>query len=183
MVWDRSFIREIAIAGTVLFCLVVVGVVRATRRPAQDEQTPAAMAGVSTNLDGQTQELFQATDRPVRKAAQQLVLDAIAEHREVIAEDPNHEDVPAYQLAIANLYISKLGDYESASSELEEIVSRVPDSNLSAQAYAKLGKCYENLGWRGVVNNTYKRMMRHFPEGSPNWEYASAKRRGDDNIY
>lgn len=182
MVWDRSFIREIAIAGTVLLCLVVVGVVRATRRPARDEETPA-MAGVSTNLDGETQEVFQVTNRPVRKAAHQLVLDAIAEHREVIAEDSDHKDVPAYQLAIANLYISKLGDYESAASELEEIVSRFPDSNLSAQAYAKLGKCYENLGWRGVANNTYKRMMRHFPEGSPNWEYASAKRRGDDNIY
>jgi TolA-binding protein len=111
------------------------------------------------------------------------VLDAIAEHREIIAEDPKHRDVPAYRLAIANLYIVKLGDYESASLELEELLSKSPESNLSAQAYAKLGKCYEGLGWRGVADNVYKRMAQQFPEGSPTWEYARAKRRGDENIY
>lgn len=182
MICDRSFRRDIAIAGIVLLCLVIAGVARAKRRPATDEQAPV-VAEQPTNLDGESQQPIDVEGRPVRKSTRQVVLDKIASHKEIIAENPRDEEVPAYQLAIANLHIYKLGDYEAASAELEELISGFPESNLAAQAYVKLGKCYESMGWSGVADATYKRMERHFPEGSGSWEYARAKRRGAENIY
>jgi len=178
MMKDRAFIRDIAIAATILLCIALAGIVRATRRPAPDQEDAVA-ALQATNLDGDVQLVVEAENRPERKSGRQVVLDAIVQHKEKIAEDPNDPEVPAYQLALANLYITKLGDYEAASVELEEMISQFPDSNLLAQAYAKLGNCYENLGWRGVADNPYKKMERHFPEGSGSWEYARAKQRGE----
>jgi len=179
MMRDRALIRDIAIAAAILLCLVIAGVVRAVRRPAAEDEATAVLAANPTNLDGEVQHVFEIGNRLERKTNRQVALDAIASHKAKIAEDPDHQEVPAYQLAIANLHIFKLGDYESAASELEELISSSPESNLLAQAYAKLGKCYENLGWRGVADNTYKKMERHFPEGSGSWEYARAKRRGE----
>jgi tetratricopeptide (TPR) repeat protein len=161
-----------------LLCIVIAGVVRAVRRPAAEDEAATVSAANPTNLDGDVQHVVEVGNRLERKSTRQVALDAIAGHKAKIAEDPNHREVPAYQLAIANLHIFKLGDYESAASELEELISRSPESNLAAQAYAKLGKCYESLGWSGVADATYKRMERHFPEGSGSWEYARAKQRG-----
>ena len=183
MTSNRAFVRDIALAGAVLVCLVVAGAIRAARRPAPEEETPAVVTADPTNLDGESHQPLDVAGRPERKSARQVALDEIASHRERIAEDPGDEDVPAYQLAIANLHITKLGDYETASIELEELISHFPESTLVAQAYTKLARCYENMGWRGVADTTYKKMMRHFPEGSPNWEYARAKRRGATDIY
>ena len=179
---DRSLQRDIVIGGIVLLCLVAVGVFRAVRRPAAEtEEQVVALA--PTDLDGTAQELVDGANRPVRKAPRQAVHDQIEEHKEKIALDPSHEEVPAYQLAIANLYITKLGDFDSASVQLEEMISQFPESNLTAQAYVKLAKCYEYMGLPAMADTTYRKMMRHFPEGSTNWEYARAKRRGDANIY
>jgi len=179
---DRSFVRDIAIAGTILLCLVVAGIIRAARKPAPEEET-RVVAEEARNLDGQTQELINVENRPERKPTRQVVLEEIDKHKQKIAEDPKDEEVPAYQLAIANLYVTKLGDYEAASIQLEELIEQFPDSDLAAQAYAKLAKCYEGLGWRGVADATYKRMMEHFPDDSASHQYARAKRSGAENIY
>jgi TolA-binding protein len=182
MMWDGASKRDFVVAGTLLLCIALAAVVRAVRRPAPEEETAVA-AENRTNLDGDIQVVVETGDRPLRKSGRQVVFDAIAQHKEKIAEDPSNEEVPAYQLAIANLYIAKLGDYEAASVQLEEMIEQFPESNMTAQAYVKLGNCYENLGWRGVADNTYKKMERHFPEGSENWEYARAKQRRVDNVY
>ena len=179
---DHSLVRDIAIAGTVLLCIVVVGIVRAARRSAPDRGMSVATAA-PTNLDGESQQSIDVVGRPERKSNRQVVLDKIAKHKEKIAENPKRDEVPAYQLAIANLYITKLGDYETASIHLEELISQSPENNLAPQAYAKLAKCYESMGWRDMADATYRRMMRHFPEDSPNHQYARAKRRGAENIY
>jgi tetratricopeptide (TPR) repeat protein len=134
------------------------------------------------DLDGNTRELLDVGKRPERKSSQQVVLEAIEEHKEKIASDPEDREVPAYQLAIANLYVTKLGDYETASIHLEELIEEFPDSNLVSEAYAKLGNCYENLGWSSVAKATYKRMMKHFPEDSESYAYARAKREGAKNV-
>jgi len=179
---DRSLQRDIVIGGIVLLCLVGFGALRAARRPATATEGETA-AQIATDLDGRSHELLGAANRPIRKSTREAVLEQIAKHREKIAMDPSDEEVPAYQLAIANLYITKLADFESASVQLEEMIAQFPESNLTAQAYVKLAKCYEYMGLPSMADATYAKMMRHFPEGSANWEYARAKRRGDANIY
>jgi TolA-binding protein len=179
MVLDRSLLRDIGIGVVVLLCIIGIASVRAARRPAQQEKPPAAdvQAPETTAAElpeGETQE---------RKSSEEQARDAIARHEEKIAEDPNGKDVPAYMLAIANLYITKLGDNESASSYLEDLIRRSPDSNLVPEAYAKLAKCYDRMGQPGLAQDIYRRMMQTFPEGSQEWEYAQAKLRGDTNLY
>ncbi len=182
MILDRSFQRDIVIGGIVLICLVVLGVFRAARRP--DIQATGQMAALTpTDLDGRSHQLLDAASRPVRKSTRGAVLEQIEKHKKRIALDPSDQEVPAYQLAIANLYITKLADFESASVQLEEMIAEFPESNLVPQAYVKLAKCYEYMRLPGMADATYARMMRHFPEDSTNWEYARAKRRGDANIY
>ena len=179
---DRTLQRDIVIGGIVLLCLIAVGAFRAARRPASDE-AGQVVAQAPTDLDGRSHEPIDVANRPLRKSAREAVLEQIDKHEEKIALDPAHEEVPAYQIAIANLYITKLGDFESASVQLEQMISQFPDSNLTAQAYAKLAKCYEYMRLPTMADATYRKMMNHFPEGSSNWEYARAKRRGDANIY
>jgi tetratricopeptide (TPR) repeat protein len=179
---DKAFVRDIAIAGILLLCIVVVGIVRATRQPVSQEETAVAVENPK-DLDGVTQELLDSENRPERRSSRQVVLDQIAKHEEKIAQNPTDTEVPAYQLAIANLYVTKLGDYESASVYLERLIEQSPDSNLVSQAYVKLAKCYESLGWQSVADATYKRMMDHFPEDSANYEYARAKQSRTQGIY
>jgi len=179
---DRAFVRDIAVAGILLLCIVVVGIVRAVRQPVPQDETGVA-AENPRDLDGVTQELIDTANRAERKSSRQVVLDQIAKHEEKIAQNPKDREVPAYQLAIANLYVTKLGDYETASVYLEKLIEDSPDSNLAAQAYVKLAKCYEGLGWQGVADATYKRMMDHFPEDSASHEYARAKRSRTEGIY
>jgi len=177
MQWNRFFTRDIVIAGALLLCIIVVGAVRAARRPAPEQEVPGALS--PTNLDGEVHNVVEVMNRPERKADRQVALDAIASHEAKIAEDPSHVEVPAYRLAIANLYITRLGDLEFASVHLDALISQFPESNLAAQAYAKLANCYENMGDWSLADYTYRKMMNHFPEGSANWEYARAKRFGD----
>ena len=179
---DRAFVRDIAVAGTILFCLIVVGIARAVRQPVPQDETQVA-AENPRDLDGVTQQPIDTTNRPERQSSRQVVLDQIAKHEEKIAANPKDREVPAYQLAIANLYVTKLGDYEAASIQLEKLIEDSPDSNLAPQAYVKLAKCYESLGWQGVADATYKRMMKHFPEDSANHEYARAKRSRTKGVY
>jgi TolA-binding protein len=182
MTLDRSLQRDIVIGGIVLLCLVGLGAFRAARQPATATEGQTT-AQVSTDLDGRSHQLLDAANRPIRKSTRQAVLEQIDKHKDKIALDPADEEVPAYQVAIANLYITKLADFESASVQLEEMISEFPDSNLVPQAYVKLAKCYDYMGLPSMADATYAKMMRHFPEGSTNWEYARAKRRGDANIY
>jgi len=179
---DRAFVRDMTIAGAMLLCLIVGCIIHAARGPAPKEETPVA-AEQPTNLDGEVQEPIEVAARPERKSPRQTVLDEIAAHKEKIALDPKDEDVPAYKLAIANLYVGKLGDHMSASVELEELISQFPDSDLTAQAYTKLARCYEKIGWPDVATATYRKMMRHFPEDSPSHEYARAKRYGTEGVH
>ena len=179
---DRAFVRDIAIAGTILFCLIVVGIARAVRQPVPQDETQVAPQN-PRDLDGVTQEPIDTANRPERQSARQVVLDQIVKHEEKIAANPKDREVPAYQLAIANLYVTKLGDYEAASIQLEELIEQFPESNQVPQAYASLGKCYESLGWQSVADATYKRMMKHFPEDSASHQYAQAKRNRTKGIY
>lgn len=179
---DRAFVRDMTIAGTMLLCLIVGCIIHAARRSTPEEETRVVIEQ-PTNLDGETQELVNVENRPERKSTRQVVLEEIDKHKERIARDPDDQEVPAYQLAIANLYVTKLGDYEAASIQLEELVEQFPESNQVSQAYAKLANCYESLGWRSVADSTYKRMMKHFPDDSASYEYARAKRYGDKNVY
>lgn len=179
---DRYFVRDISIAGALLLCLIIGCVIQTVRKPAQQGEV-RTVTEKPTDLDGETRELLNVENRPERKATRQVVLEQIEKHEEKIASDPEDREVPAYQLAIANLYVTKLGDYEAASIQLEELIEQFPDSNLASEAYAKLGNCYENLGWSSVANATYKRMMNHFPEDSESHEYARAKRYGAKNVY
>jgi len=182
VIWDRSFVRDVVIAGSISFCLIVIGIYRAARRPATDGKTSVG-AQVRVDLDGKAQEPIPGADRPSRKSLRQLALEEIARHEEVIALDPEGTDTPAYTLAIANLYSQKVGDHESAAAYLEELIAHFPESDLVPQAFAKLARCYENLGMETTAEATYKRMMRSFPEHSNNWEYARAKLRGVENVY
>jgi|GEM_PF-4675744 len=182
MTLDRSLQRDIVIGGIVLLCLVGLGAFRAARRPAEQDASEV-VARTSTDLDGRSHALLDAANRPIRKSTREAVLEQIEKHKDKIALDPGDQEVPAYQVAIANLYITKLADFESASAQLEEMISEFPDSNLVPQAYVKLAKCYDYMGLPSMADATYAKMMRHFPEGSTNWEYARAKRRGDANIY
>ena len=178
---DRYFVRDISIAGALLLCLIIGCVIQTVRKPAEQGEV-GSVAENPTDLDGNARELLDGENRPERKSSRQVVLDAIEEHKEKIASDPEDREVPAYQLAIANLYVTKLGDYEAASIHLEELVEEFPDSNLVSEAYAKLGNCYENLGWSSLAKATYKKMMSHFPEDSQSYAYARAKRYGDTNV-
>ena len=177
MQWNRFFTRDIVIAGALLLCIIVAGAVRAARRPAPEQEVPVTLS--PTNIDGKVHNVVEDMNRPERKSDRQVALDAIVSHETKISKNPSHVEVPAYRLAIANLYITRLGDLESAAVHLDALISEFPESNLAGQAYAKLADCYENMGhWTGA-ESTYREMMNHFPEGSARWEYADAKLRGD----
>ena len=62
---DRAFVRDIAIAGTILFCLIVVGIARAVRQPVPQDETQVAPQN-PRDLDGVTQEPIDTANRPER---------------------------------------------------------------------------------------------------------------------
>jgi len=96
----------------------------------------------------------------------------IEDYRARIAEEPDHEDVPAWYLAMGNLYMTTFGDYGEAARSYERVVFDFPEWEGARAAYPQLITCYENLGDHMAVLRVYEQMMVHFPDDTQEYDYA-----------
>lgn len=110
----------------------------------------------------------------VRKTTQQLALEQIAEHEAKIEANPDDEDVPAYLMAMGNLYRQKMLDYESAAECYKRLLYDYEDWEGVRVVYMQLATCYERLNKPFEAKAVYEQMLDVFPADSQEYEIAHA---------
>lgn len=156
---------------SLLVLIAASAVVMAMRPEAAD--TAEAMAvdtEVAVNLTD-AQEAVQS--RWSQATRDQRVQEAIDEYERELRENRDSSDTPANLYRLANLYYSKVHDYEKASLYYEALIQEFPDYQGLQTVYPNLAVCYERLGRHDLKRNTYRRMMEYYPDHSQ--EYAFAK--------
>jgi hypothetical protein len=108
-------------------------------------------------------------------------------YRKKIDADPKSEDAPPLQLAMGNLYLTKLLDYEKAAETYEWYIQQYADAHPAdlRTAFVQLATCYERLGEKHAneadnkypekLNRLYMDMMKRYPEDSQEYLFAKAK--------
>lgn len=72
----------------------------------------------------------------------------------------------------ANLYYSKLQDYEKASLYYVDLLQDFPDFTGARIAYINLANCYDQLDREEFRRSTLREMMKYFGEGSEEYLIA-----------
>jgi len=143
----------------------------------QGSESPAASANVASVSAGQPGVVIvPGTNQPraVRKTTQELALEQIAEHEAKVEADPDHEDTPAYLMAMGNLYRQKMVDYEKAAECYELLLVDHSDWDGVRVAYMQLATCYERLDQPELAKVVYEKMLKVFPSDSQEHEIAYA---------
>ncbi len=115
-----------------------------------------------------------ARSQAIRKTTQELALEQIAEHEAKVEANPDDEDVPAYLMAMGNLYRQKMVDYEKAAECYERLLYDYEDWDGVRVVYMQLATCYERLNKPTKAKAVYEQMLDVFPADSQEYEIAHA---------
>lgn len=98
----------------------------------------------------------------------------IAAYEQQIQAEPQSEDTPARLLAVANLYMTRLRDYDKAATTYEYLIQQYPTWEHIGQVYIQLSTCYTNAGKQAEANRLAMRMLEIFPPDSQEYLYAQS---------
>lgn len=151
-------------------CLVAAVVMGGKSEPVSElPNTHLAMTNAA--YDGSKQ-----STRPAMFAKQSTKEDelktAIADYKHKIYEEQRTEDSDYDMMRVANIYYSNFREYEEASKFYEMLLIEYPDFEMKSVVYQNLSACYHHLNQRELERDVYRRMLRDFPEGTKENEYA-----------
>lgn len=179
---NKEFIVEAIKSNWYLAVAVValpsVGVFMALQpKPVEDD--PDATV-VTTAAESMSDEEIQAArsaqqDSPWARAARPdaSAEDQIADYKDQIANARPGQDTAGETARMANLYYSKMADWEQAALYYEILLREYPDYSANKVSYVNLASCYERLKEYDLARVTYERMREHFGPGTKEYEFAT----------
>ena len=84
-------------------------------------------------------------------------------------------DTPKNLFRLANLYHSRVRNFERAALYYEALLQEFPSYFANENVYPKLAECYMRQGDTALERQTYRRMLDFYPEDSE--EHAFARMR------
>ncbi len=162
----------------VVSLILVIGLTRSNDgENAQDETTQAQRPVIT--VDQLTQEDMRAVlerdPGPLRPGEREHVQQTISSHQTAFDAEPESPDAPAYLRAMANLQLQKLGEYEEAARNYEQIILNYPEWESTRMVYGDLMTCYEQLNDMANIAWLVNLMMERFPEDSEEYHFALDK--------
>lgn len=161
----------------VIVAMPVIGLVVALRPEKTDDDIQAATVQVAMTEEEAAAVRAAQPSLPWARgeSAQQEAIAAIDSYKEQIDHNLNSEESAPALANMANLYYSKLADWENAALYYEILLDRHPDYTGNKVSYANLASCYERLKEHDLAQTAYERMRDHFGPGSKEYEFASYK--------
>ena len=160
-------------------CLIVAGILAARSDGGEAAANATAsldISDVAPNVGNPDALAALGVEAAPRKPSEtEHARTVIAEHQAAIEADPDAHDVPALLRASGNLYRQKVGDYEAAAEQYENLIYNHPDWPGTRGAYVNLAHCYKQLGEKEKERNLYRRMLTVFEEGTEEHNFAAAQ--------
>lgn len=162
----------------VVILILIIGISRSNDGDSDQDGVTQAQRPVVT-VDQLTQdELHAVLERdpgPMRPGERELILQTITSHQAAFDAEPESPDAPAYLRAMANLQLQKLGEYEEAARNYEQIILNYPEWESTRMVYGELMTCYEMLNDSTNVAWLANLMMERFPDDSEEYHFAMDK--------
>ncbi len=161
-----------------LIALPLVGVFMALRQGNTEDDVQAASVVQTMSEEEAAAARAARQEVPWARAARRRdneVAEAIKDYQAQIHEDVTTEDSAGALARMANLYYSKLGDFENAALYYEILLREHPHYTGNKISFANLASCYERLKEYDLAQTVYERMRDHFGPGTKEYEYASYK--------
>jgi tetratricopeptide (TPR) repeat protein len=155
-----------------LVVIAAFAVVKLLTSPGGDTSPPPDVTANENQAVPSTQESLEALQKVTQPDEQAKARTQIQEYQRKIDANPQGEETPAYLMAMGNLYLQKLGDYEKAKTPYEHIILEFPDSEERRQAFLQLEACYRTQKDRTGLKWLYEKMLEAFPEDSQEYQYA-----------
>lgn len=155
----------------VLIGIVVAAVVMSQGGgPNSEDPSAVAAASVDAAIDARMEESRWSS--PTRD---QQVLDSIDKYEEELKYNRRSSETPANLYRLANLYYSKLLDYDKASLYYEALLQEFPDYEGLQTVYPNLATCYQRSGKFELERQTYRRMLDYYPSTTQDYAWAKAQ--------
>jgi len=169
----RNWFLGAAAAGCVVLGLAIgfrERIVTASDAPNGTEDYAAAPSHVHVSPENSA-----GTPWAKLQTKEQQVKNDIREYQHKIYEEASTDDTDMDMMRLGNLYYSKLQEYDDAATCYEMLLKKYPDFEMASIVFQNLSECYKRLGDTPSELNTYRRMMRRFPEGTNENAYAAHK--------
>ncbi len=98
---------------------------------------------------------------------------SIARYERQNKQNPEGDGVALNLMRMGNLYYATLHEYEAAIQKYELLINRFPDFDRIKDVYPALAECYGRTGQTVLQSETYRRMLKEFPENSEHHKFAA----------
>lgn len=172
---SKEFIVD-GLAKNWYLVLVLIGIVAVAGVLSQGSDVVANANGQadigSDSVDPALSSAVVARSRWQQPTRDSRVLDAIANYEEELKYNRGSSETPVNLYNLANLYYSKMQDYNKASLYYEALIQEHPDYKGLNTVYPNLGICYQRLGKYELERGVYRRMLDYFPDHTQEYLYA-----------
>ena len=158
--WWLLIALVVLIAGAIVFALR--GEAPEEQQVTEDAPRPAAEV---TNA-----QVDIARDKPAQEAKR-----LIDEYDEQVEAEPDHEDTPARIQAAANLYMTKLKDFEQAAFKYQVLLDEYPEYEGNRTVYPNLEYCFREMEDNAGLTYLFELMIEREPPNSNEVEYAKVQ--------